>query len=128
MLTFDSEETIVPEPFHLTQAESDFIHHHRYEAFHLVEGPAGEWLRENGIYSSTMIPFLYADQVSNARWLDRLTEDPFPPFKPAWSSREEFEARAAQIVEAYPVVKGLPSALPGYRPSHMEKNKPVSVS
>ena len=118
----------MPEPFPLTQAESDFIHHHRYEASYLVAGPAGDWLRANGIYSSTMIPFLYADQVSNPRWLDRITEDPFPPFKPAWSSREEFEAQAKQIVEAYPDLKGLPSALPGYHPTHVENTNLASVS
>src|SRR5215831_10307966 len=102
--TFDNEETLMPRPFVLTQAESDFIHHHRYEALNLIEGPAGDWLRANGIYASTMIPFLYVDQETNPRWLDRITEDPFPPFKPAWSSKEEFEARAAQIVESYPVI------------------------
>jgi hypothetical protein len=107
----------MPEPFVLTQAESDFIHHHRYEALNLIKGPAGDWLRANGIYASTMIPFLYVDQETNPRWLDRITEDPFPSFKPAWSSRKEFEARAAQIVEVYPVLKTLPSALPGFNPS-----------
>lgn len=105
------------QPFLLTQAESDFIHHHRYESLNLAPGPAGEWLRTNGISASTMIPFLYADQESNDRWLDRIAEDPLPAFKPAWSSREEFEARAAQIVEAYPALKTLPSALPGFRPN-----------
>ena len=104
------------EPFALTQAESDFIHHYRSELCHLEGGPAGEWLREHDVFPSTMIPFLYVDQETNPRWLDRITEDPFPPFKPAWSSKEEFEARAAQIVESYPVIKGLPSALPGYKP------------
>ena len=63
-------------------------------------------------------PFLYVDQESNPRWLDRLTEDPFPPFKPAWSSREEFEAKAAQIVEAYPILKKPPSALPASTELH----------
>jgi hypothetical protein len=116
------------ERFALTQAESDFIHHYRYEASYLVSGPAGEWLQSIGIYSSTMIPFLYADQESNPRWLDRLTEDPFPPFKPAWSSKEEFEARAALIVDSYPVLKGLPSALPGYRPAHRENTNLAPVS
>jgi hypothetical protein len=126
--TFDIEETFMMKPFILTQAESDFIHHHRYEALNLVDGPAGDWLRANGIYASTMIPFLYVDQETNPRWLDRITEDPFPPFKPAWSSKEEFEARAAQIVESYPVIKGLPSALPGYKPSKKDPDDQGSGS
>lgn len=103
----------------LTQAESDFIHHYRYEALHLTTGPAGDWLHANGIYSSSMIPFLYVDQESNPRWLDRLTEDPFPPFRPAWSSKEEFEVRATQILEIYPEMKSLGSALPGYQPTRI---------
>lgn len=110
----------------LTQAESDFIHHYRYESLHLTAGPAGDWLHANGIYSSSMIPFLYVNQESNPRWLDRLTEDPFPPFKPAWSSREEFEAKAAQIVEAYPILKKLPSALPGFNPNYTTTFEKVS--
>jgi hypothetical protein len=104
------------QPILLTQAETDFIHHHRYESLNLARGPAGEWLLAHDISSSNIIPFLYVDQESNDRWLERVSEDPLPPFRPAWSSKEEFEARAAQIVEAYPVLKGLPSALPGFRP------------
>jgi hypothetical protein len=127
-LMFDFKGMIMPEPFVLTQAESDFIHHHRYEASYLVGGPAGDWLRENGIYSSNMIPFLYADQETNPRWLDRLTEDPFPPFKPAWSSKEEFEARAWAALEAYPQLRSLGSALPGFRPTHVANTNLAPVS
>jgi hypothetical protein len=114
----DDLEESMSHPVVLTQSEADFIHHHRYETLNLARGAAGEWLQANGIPTSTMIPFLYADQESNDRWLERITEDPLPPFKPAWPSREEFEARAAQLVEAYPALKGLPSALPGFRPGH----------
>jgi hypothetical protein len=112
----DDLEEAMAHPVILTQAETDFIHHQRYESLTLTRGPAGEWLRAHDISASNMIPFLYADQESNDRWLERVTEDPLPPFKAAWSSKEDFEARAAQIVEAYPVLTGLPSALPGFRP------------
>jgi hypothetical protein len=66
--------------------------------------------------------------MSNPRYIDRIFGDLLPPFKPAWSSKEEFEARAAQIVETYPVLKGLPSALPGYRPAHLANKNLAPVS
>ena len=75
-----------------------------------------------------MQSFQYADQMSNPRFIDRIFDDPLPPFKPAWSSREEYEARASQIVEAYPILKRLPSALPEYRPAHMENKNPVCLT
>ncbi len=81
-------------------------------------GPATRWLRAHDIFPSTMQPFQYAEQSSNEDYINWITDTPLPPFRPAWSSREEFEARAAEIVEAYPVLKTWPSALPGYAPQH----------
>lgn len=63
-----------------------------------------------------MQPFQYAGQCANEDYVDRITDAPRPPFRRVWSSREEFEARAAEIVEIYPVFKSMPSALPGYAP------------
>jgi hypothetical protein len=115
----------MPGPFVLTQAESDFIYHYRRETERLEAGPAHEWLRANGIYPSTLIPFLYFDQENNPRWLDRISEDPLPPFRPAWSSDEEFENRARMILEVYPKLKNQPYALPGFRPTHLNDAAPL---
>ena len=46
----------------------------------------------------------------------------------ALQSKEEFEARAREALESYPEMKGLGSALPGYRPAHMENKNLASVS
>jgi hypothetical protein len=111
----------------LTQAESDFVHHYCREAVMAVQatgdrepGPATRWLRAHDIFPTTMQPFQYAEQCANEDYINWITDAPLPSFQPAWSSREEFEARAAEIVEAYPVLKTLPSALPGYHPEHYE--------
>src|SRR5438270_10859979 len=101
----------------LTQVELDFLHHFNHEVVVCEPGPASYWLRQHDIFPTTIQPFQYADQMSNPRYIDRITEDSLPPFKPAWSSREEFEERAAQIVEFYPVLKQLGSALPGFQPN-----------
>src|SRR5262249_62353973 len=105
----------MPQSFALTQAESDFIHHFDHEVYLLKPGPAGLWLREQGIFPTTIQPFQYADQMSNPRYMDRIFDDPLPPFKPAWSSKAEFEARASEIVNVYPELKQLGSALPGFQ-------------
>ncbi len=101
----------------LTRSESDFLHHFNHEVYLLEKGPAGLWLREHDIFPTTIQPFQYADQMSNPRYLDRITEDPLPPFRPAWASREEFNIRAAETVDAYPELKQLGSALPGFEPT-----------
>jgi len=108
----------------LTPAESDFVHHYCYEVVMGVRagpkemGPATKWLWDNNIFPTTMQPFQYAEQRSNDDYISWITDSPLPPFKPAWSSKEEFETRAAEILEIYPEMKGLGSALPGYRPEH----------
>jgi hypothetical protein len=81
-------------------------------------GPATQWLWDHGIFPATMQPFQLAAQRSIPDWYTWLSEDPPVPFQPAWSSKEEFEARAWEALEAYPEMKGLGSALPGYRPEH----------
>ena len=100
----------------MTQAESNSIHHYRIESSRLEPGSAHEWLKARGICSSSLIPFLYFDQEHNPRWLDRVYEEPLPPFRPPWSSKEEFVARAGLILEAYPELKKQPYTLPDYQP------------
>jgi hypothetical protein len=102
----------------LTQAEMDFIYHFRHESSDATIGPAHQWLQDRGISESVMIPLLYSDQETSPRWLDRLYEDPAPPFQSPWSSREEFEARVWEALEAYPRLKNQPYALPGFRSAH----------
>ncbi len=108
----------MPKTFSLNPAEVDFIYHFRRESNALIVGPAWEWLQSRGICDSVMIPLLYHEQETNPRWLDRLYEDPAPPFQPPWSSREEFEARVWEALEAHPKLKNQPYALPGFRPTH----------
>ena len=64
-----------------------------------------------------MQSFQYAEQQSNPRYIDRITEDPLPPFRPAGSFREEFHARASEIVAVFPELKQLGSALPDFQPN-----------
>jgi hypothetical protein len=104
--------------FQLTQAELDFVHHFRRESHSLDVGPARQWLGDHGIGESVLIPLLYHDQETNPRWLDRLDEDPSPPFQPAWASKKEVEARVWSVLEIYPKLKEQPFVLPGYRPEH----------
>jgi hypothetical protein len=109
----------------LTPAESDFVHHYCHEVLTGVQtdskemGPASRWLWDNNIFPTTMQPFQYAEQRDNDDYMSWITDSPLPPFKPAWSSREEFEARATQILEIYPEMKSLGSALPGYQPTRI---------
>jgi hypothetical protein len=56
-------------------------------------------------------------QQSNPRYIDRIMEDPLPPFRSAWSSREEFNARASEIVAVFPELEQLGSALPDFQPN-----------
>jgi hypothetical protein len=102
--------------FTLTQAELDFLHHFNHEIVVSGPGPAIRWLREHEIFPTVMQSFQYAEQQSNPRYIDRITDDPLPPFQPAWSSREAFHARASEIVGAYPELNQLGSALPGFQP------------
>jgi hypothetical protein len=101
--------------FTLSPAENDFIYHFRRESHDLALGPAHQWLRDHGVCPSVMIPLLYHDQETNPRWLDRLDEDPIPAFQSPWSSREEFEARVWEALEAYPKLKEQPYVIPGYQ-------------
>jgi hypothetical protein len=102
--------------FILTPAELEFLHHFNHESVTATPGPATLWLRQGGIFPTVMQSFQYAEQQSNPRYIDRIMEDPLPPFRPAWSSREEFEVRASEIVVAFPELKQLRSALPHFQP------------
>ena len=111
----------MPNPFTLTPEEALHVRYYVWDVFHASDGkrevgPATRWLREQGIFPTTMQPFQLAAQRSIPDWPSWLSEPPPLPFEPAWSSREEFEARAREALEAYPEMKGLGSALPGYRP------------
>ncbi|MGO9915877.1 MAG: hypothetical protein ACLQIB_14375 [Isosphaeraceae bacterium] len=103
--------------FILTAAERDFLHHFNHESVTATPGPATLWLRQRGIFPTVMQSFQYAEQRSDPRYIDRITEDPLPPFRPAWSSREEFNARASEIVVVFPELKQLGSALPDFQPN-----------
>ena len=82
--------------------------------------------REVSIFPTVMQSFQYAEQRSNPRYIDRITEDPLPPFRPAWSSREEFHARASEIVVVFPELKEPGSALPGFQPNFASAPEDVS--
>ncbi len=118
----------------LTPEESAFVHYYCYEVVMGVQmgskemGPAAQWLWDHDIFPTTMQPFQYAEQCSNDDYINWITDVPLPPFKPAWSSKEEFETRAAEILEIYPEMKSLGSALPGYHPAHMAKKELAPVS
>jgi len=103
--------------FALTSAELDFLHHFNHESVTATPGPATLWLRQCDIFPTVMQSFQYAEQQSNPRYIDKITEDRLPPFRPAWSSREEFNSRASGIVAAFPELKQLPSALPDFQPN-----------
>jgi hypothetical protein len=104
-------------PLTLTPAELDFLHHFNHESVTATPEPATLWLRQCDIVPTVMQPFQYAEQQSNPRYIDKIMEAPLPSFRPAWSSREEFNARASEIVAAFPELKQLPSALPDFQPN-----------
>lgn len=113
-------------PFLLTPSEAA----HVWDASRAAQpghasGPATRWLRDNDIFPTTMQPFQLAAQRSIPDWYTWLSEAPPMPFEPAWSSREEFEARAREALEAYPEMKRLGTALPGYRPEYDLGRLPV---
>jgi len=109
--------TLVPPPFALTPKEALHVRDVlRATDRDDTARPATRWLWDNGIFPTTMQPFQLAAQRSILDWHTWLSEPPPAPFEPAWSSREEFEARAWDALESYPETKGLGSALPGYRP------------
>ncbi len=115
--------TLVPLPFALTPAEVLHVRHYVWDVIHATDrdytsGPATRWLWDNDIFPTTMQPFQLAAQRSIPDWHTWLSEPPPAPFQPAWSSKEEFEARGWEALESYPEMKGLGSALPGYRPRH----------
>src|SRR5262245_7109400 len=108
-------------PFALTPAEAVHVRYYVWDVLHASDGnrtagPATQWLWDHDIFPTTMQPFQLAAQRSIPDWHTWLSEAPPLPFKPAWSSREEFEARAWEALETYPEMKGLGSALPGFRP------------
>jgi hypothetical protein len=115
--------TLVPLAFALTPAEVVHVRHYVWDVYHATDrdytaGPATKWLWDNDIFPTTMQPFQLAAQHSIPGWHTWLSEPPPTPFRPAWTSKEEFEARAWEALESYPEMKGLGSALPGYHPQH----------
>ena len=120
-------------PFTLTSAEALHVRYYVWDVMRATDpdntpGPATQWLWDNGIFPTTMQPFQLAAQRSIHDWYAWLSEPPPAPFQPAWSSKEEFEARAWQALESYPEMKALGSALPGYRPAHLENTNLAPVS
>jgi hypothetical protein len=114
--------TIVPPPFTLTTDEAIHVRHYVWDVLNASDpdhtpGPACHWLRDHGIFGTTMLPFQLAAQRSILTWYTWLSEPPPAPFRAAWSSKEELEARAWEALGSYPEMKGLPSALPGFRPT-----------
>ena len=114
---------LVPLPFTLNPAEVLHVRHYVWDVIHVTDpdytpGPATRWLRDSDIFPTTMQPFQLAAQRSILDWSTWLSESPPAPFQPAWFSREQFETRAWEALESYPEMKGLGSALPGYRPEH----------
>ncbi len=112
-------------PCTLAPEEALHVRYYVWDVFHAADGegttgPATRWLRDHGIFPTTMQPFQLAAQRSVPDWPTWLSQPPLP-FKPAWSSREKFEARARAALESYPEMKRLGSALPGYRPDHYEE-------
>jgi len=110
-------------PFKLTPEEALHVRYYVWDVLHASDGkgtagPATQWLWDHGIFPTTMQPFQLAAQRSIADWDTWLSEPPPAPFRPAWSSKEEFEARAREALDTYPEMKGLGSALPGFRPEH----------
>ena len=102
--------------FILTPAELEFLHHFNHESVTATPGPATLWLRQREIFPTAMQAFQYAEQQSNPRYIDRITEDPLPPFRPAWASREEFHVRASEIAAVFQELKQLSSAHPDFQP------------
>jgi hypothetical protein len=112
----------MPAPFNLASDEALHVRHYVWDVSHATDpdhtpGPACHWLRNLGIFPTTMQPFQLAAQRSIPDWYTWLSAPPPGPFKPAWSSKEEFEARAWAAVEASPEMKGLGSALPATGPN-----------
>ena len=106
---------LVSPPFTLTPGEVLHIRSYVWDVIRAtdpdhVPGPASHRLRDHEIFPTTMQPFQLAAQRSIDDWHTWLSEAPPAPFKPAWSSKEEFEARAWEALESYPEMKGLGSA------------------
>jgi hypothetical protein len=112
--------------FALTDAEALHVRHYVWDVMRVNDpdhttGPATQWLWDNHIFPTNMQPFQLAAQNLVPDWGTWLSEPPPAPFRPAWSSKEEFEARAWDALEAFPDMKRLGSALPGYRPEHYQE-------
>jgi hypothetical protein len=80
--------------FTLTEDELDFVRYYCYDVYRASDGnrevgPATKWLWDHGIFPTTMQPFQLAAQRSLPDYNAWLSQPPFPPFKPAWSTREE---------------------------------------
>ena len=99
-------------PFSLTPEEALHVRYYVWEVLHAsggdgTAGPAARWLWDYGVFPTTMQPFQFAAQRSILDWHTWLSEPPPAPFEPAWSSKEEFEARAWTALEAYPEMRCL---------------------
>lgn len=121
----------MPAPFTLTPEEALHVRHYVWDVVHASggdreAGPATRWFSDLGIFPTTMQPFQLAAQRSVPDWPSWLSEAPPLPFRPAWDSKAEFEARAREALETYPEMKSLGSALPGYRPENFTEPAVVS--
>jgi hypothetical protein len=114
--------------FFLTQPEKEFLHHYQSEILHPEDPlkPATHWLWHNDVFPSTLRPFLYAAEQPSPIQKSHYSVthiNPLPPFRPAWFTKEHFEARANEALEFYPDLKNDPTAVPGYNPVDWPERK-----
>jgi hypothetical protein len=104
----------------LSEDESAFVQHYSREVVTGIQtgsieaGAAMKWLLDNGIVTTLMQSFEYAEEESNEDFIRWITDAPLPPFKPAWSSKAQFETRVFEILAIYPQLKKTGSAIPGF--------------
>jgi len=120
--------TLVPPPFVLTPEEALHVRYYVWDVVcstgpDYIPGPACDWLWDHDIFPTTMLPFQLAAQRSIMDWYTWLDEAPPAPFKAAWQSKEEFEARAWEAVGKLPRNEGVgfrPPRLPSCSPGEQE--------
>ena len=100
------------ETFTLTAAEQSFLYHFSRESCQHERGPAVAWLTDHGLAGGAMIAFQDWAERHDPKFLDRILNDPLPPFQLPWDSREELAARVGEIMDVYPDLKGWTSAQP----------------
>jgi hypothetical protein len=136
----DELEQYLPEPddsyllkppryrFFLTQPEEEFLLHYNNEMLNPNTQPklATSWLWHNDVFPSTLKPFLFAaEQPTPLQECHHAKSyvKPLPPFRPAWFTKEHFEARAKEAIEFYPELKNDPTAIPGYHPAEWPEKR-----